>query len=72
MMSTIETYDHLGGDYLDETPGGIFGGRLHRDRRYWLAWASVDLSTQGDCLPGVMDDYGTLTPVPSPRRQPQH
>ncbi|CAB3924186.1 MULTISPECIES: hypothetical protein [Achromobacter] len=69
--SRIETEDRIGGTYREDVPGGMFGDRLNRDRRYWLAWATVSRETQGDCLPGIMDDFGSLVPVPSPRRQAQ-
>jgi hypothetical protein len=69
--SRIETEDRIGGTYHEDVPGGMFGERLNRDRRYWLAWATVSRETQGECLPGIMDDFGSLVPVPSPRRQAQ-
>ena len=69
-MATIETHDSTS-CYMDENPGGVFGSRHGRDRRYWTAWARADRLAPTDCQPGVMDDYGTLVPVPRPPRQPQ-
>lgn len=71
-MATIETHDNIGGDYMDDDPGGVFGTRNGRDRRYWTAWASAVRLAPSDCHPGVMDDFGTLVPVPSPSPQLQH
>ncbi|MNT96345.1 hypothetical protein D3C72_2384130 [compost metagenome] len=72
-MTTIITLDRSGGDFLEEAPGNIFGSRLFRDRRYWLAWADVTRTTPGDCLPGVIDDFGAIVPVPwPPETIPQH
>lgn len=71
-MTTIITLDQLGGDYLEKSPGSIFGSRFHRDRRYWLAWADVSRNAPGDCLPGVIDDFGVIVPVPWPPERPQH
>lgn len=71
-MRTIETHDSIGGAYVADIPGGIFGERLNRDRRYWMAWVRVDRHTPGDCLPGMMDDFGALVPVPPPHSLPQH
>ncbi|PJM72082.1 hypothetical protein I6I07_19355 [Achromobacter deleyi] len=72
-MAAIETHDHVGGVYMDETPGGAFGNRRYYDRRYWCAWEGVSADTWG--LPvlsnAIMDDYGTLVAVPRPPRQPQ-
>lgn len=70
-MTTIETHDTIDG-YMDEERGGRFGQRLSAERRYWLAWASASEPTTADCSPGVMDDFGTLVPVPSPPRQLLH
>jgi hypothetical protein len=63
-MTSIETHDSIGGDYMDENPGGVFGSRHGRDRRYWTAWTSADRLAPTDCHPGVMDDFGTLAPPP--------
>lgn len=73
-MLNIETNDHVGGCYMDETPGGVFGNRRYYDRRYWCAWESVSDAYQGAPLlaNAVMDDFGTLVPVPRPPRPPQH
>ena len=68
-MATIETHDITGGGYMDEIPGGVFGSRNPSDRRYWTAWARADRLTAADCHPGVMDDFGTLVPVPQPEPQ---
>lgn len=65
-MTIIETNDDIGGVYMDEDPRGVFGSRCHQDRRYWHAWASSPDPQKRDCIPGVMDDFGTLVPVPSP------
>jgi len=65
-VTTIETHDWMGGSYMEECPSGIQGFRLRPDRRYWLAWARADRVTPTDCQPGVMDDFGTLVPVPFP------
>lgn len=72
-MATIETHDHVGGVYMDETPGGVFGNRRYYDRRYWCAWEGVSGDTWGMPLlsNAVMDDYGTLVAVPRPPRQPR-
>jgi len=73
-MPVIETHDHVGGCYMDETPGGVFGNRRYSDRRYWCAWECVSDETWGAPLlaNAVMDDFGTLVPVPKPPRPPQH
>jgi hypothetical protein len=73
-MTIIETHDHVGGCYMDETPGGVFGNRRYYDRRYWCAWESVSDETWGAPLltNAVMDDFGTLVPVPKPPHPPQH
>lgn len=69
-MTSIETHDNIGGCYMDESPGGAFGSRNRRDRRYWIAWAHTGRFAPTDCHPGVMDDFGSLVPVPDP--EPQH
>lgn len=71
-MTTIETSDDIGGSYMDENPGGIFGQRWSKDRRFWLAWAAAIDQQNRDCLPGVMDDFGRLVPVLWPQSHPQH
>ncbi len=71
-MTTIETHDNTGGTYMDEDFSGAFGKRTNWDRRYWNAWARTDQHAPTDCYPGVMDDFGNLVPVPSPRLTPQH
>lgn len=71
-MACIETHDWLGGSYMEEIPGGIHGHRRKQDRRYWLAWARVDRIADTDCHPGVMDDFGSLVPVPDPEPEPKH
>ncbi len=73
-MLIIETHDHLGGVYMEETPGGVFGNRRYYDRRYWCAWERVTEDEGATPLfsNAVMDDFGTLVPVPRPPRPPQH
>ena len=71
-MPIIETHDHVGGCYMDETPGGVFGNRRYYDRRYWCAWESCDASSTPFLANAVMDDFGTLVAVPKPPRLPQH
>ncbi|CUJ62408.1 hypothetical protein [Achromobacter xylosoxidans] len=70
-MATIETHDHVGGVYMDETPGGVFGNRRYYDRRYWCAWESCDDRNTPLLDNAVMDDYGTLVAVPRPPRKPE-
>lgn len=65
-MTTITTHDCIGGDYFDVQAGGRFGKRSNSDRRYWLAWETQGQHLPSDCFPGVMDDFGTLVPVPAP------
>lgn len=71
-MPTINTFDRVDSAYMSEIPGGVFGSRMHYDRRYWLAWATTESGSKPDCNPGVMDDFGTLVPVPYPSHQPLH
>lgn len=71
-MPIIETHDGIGGAYMDETPGGVFGNRLYWDRRYWCAWANwADWGNPG-ISNAVMDDFGALVQVPRPPRLFQH
>lgn len=72
-MPVIETHDRIGGVYMDETPGGVFGNRRYYDRRYWCAWESVSEENWGgpSLANAVMDDFGTLVAVPRPPRPPQ-
>ncbi|AZW22493.1 hypothetical protein CS345_14905 [Bordetella bronchiseptica] len=65
-MIVVHTFDGSDGDYRSPRPGYPFGMRVRADRRYWLAWACAGKRTPSDCLPGVMDDFGTLVPVPAP------
>lgn len=69
-MTIIETHDNVGGCYMAEDPGGVFGSRNRSDRRYWTAWSTSGRVSAADCHPGVMDDFGSLVPVPQPA--PQH
>lgn len=71
-MPIIETYDQIGGCYMDETPGGVFGNRRYYDRRYWCAWESCDDRRTPMLCNAVMDDFGTLVAVPKPPRLPKH
>ena len=71
-MTTILTHDKTGGTYTTKTPGGVFGARRLDDRRYWTAWAATGGHASTDCYPGVMDDFGTLVPVPKPPHPPQY
>lgn len=70
-MTIIKTSDDTGGTYMTEDPRGIFGRRCHKDRRYWDAWAAARDPLRRDCIPGVMDDFGTLVPVPRPSPENQ-
>lgn len=70
-MAIINVHDVIGGAYMDEDPSGVFGRRCYQDRRYWTAWAGTGRFGPADCHPGVMDDFGTLVPVPFPSPQPQ-
>ncbi|MDF3852314.1 hypothetical protein [Achromobacter denitrificans] len=67
-MPIIETHDQVGGCYMDETPGGVFGNRRYYDRRYWCAWDNWSDWANPGLFNAVMDDYGALVPVPRPPR----
>lgn len=67
-MTIIETHDSIGGAYMSETPGGVFGNRLYWDRRYWCAWDNWSDWANPGLFNAVMDDYGALVPVPRPPR----
>lgn len=71
-MTTIIVLDNCGGDFLSDAPGTVFGSRYVRDRRYWVAWACCGRPTSSDCMPGVIDDFGAIVPVPWPPDHPQH
>lgn len=58
-MTNLRTYDSIGGDYMTADGGGLFGKRLHDDRRFWMAWPSVTYHND-DIRMGVMDDFGNL------------
>ncbi|WP_312429831.1 hypothetical protein [Achromobacter sp.] len=68
----VGTHDNLGGSFTGEDPGGIFGQRWSKDRRFWLRVGDHTRLAKARLPPGVMDRFGSLAPVHWPQFHPQH